>query len=138
MDWCKAIRCDCLPGLLGVLIRILPNLRELRCSAGWLMDFPIFAQILGENQSAIPEKWTSHAFLASPMKQLQENLEVLEIPADRTAIDFESQISAIYDFRKFANLEELGINQKALWYLGSVSPVVFHDIAGPLSYFVQH
>ena len=48
------------------------------------------------------------------MEQLQENLQILEVPADLTAIDFDQHNNTVYGFRDFAKLKELGITQKAL------------------------
>jgi hypothetical protein len=114
--WRDALQDDVVPALFGVLMCILPNLTSLKLGNAWLMDFPIFSQILSADVRAdyySPNGWR-HRYLAGPLGVVAGKLEVLEIPADMTALYFCSRAATVFDYRQFTNLKELGVSMRAL------------------------
>ncbi|KAJ4374882.1 hypothetical protein N0V83_001960 [Neocucurbitaria cava] len=115
--WRDALLEDVVPALFGVLLCILPNLRALRLGKAWLKDFPIFSYLLARDSSTVqfvvPSAWKGDCF-AGALTHLLPRLEVLDVPADMVAMYFHSRTTAIFDFRDFGNLKELGITFKAL------------------------
>lgn len=113
--WSRALSEDVVPALFGILICTLSNLEELRLGHGWLIDFPVFSNMLTrEANSFIPRQWM-HGFLAGPLDQLYSRLTVLEVPVDMTTLFF-FRTSAVFDFRPFQHLREIGITMKALYF----------------------
>jgi hypothetical protein len=115
--WKQALYFDCIPALFGVLICILPNLKELKLGNAWLMDFPIFSNMLSPDANTTymqPTEW-KHTFTNSAMSLLLTRLEVLDLPADMSCMLF-VHINTVFDFRRFENLKEIGISMRPLWW----------------------
>jgi hypothetical protein len=87
-DWINSITTDVVAALFGVLLCVLPNLRELNVSDAWLMDSPFFANT--RSSSAIanpPHPWLwRHSFLSGALAATLPRLTVLEVPSDMTAL----------------------------------------------------
>ncbi|KAH8724463.1 hypothetical protein GQ44DRAFT_827419 [Phaeosphaeriaceae sp. PMI808] len=119
-QWTAAIHDDCIPALFGILIATLPNLKELRLGHAWLMDFPIFAEMVSPTFKLNPiaiSPWTwPHSFMATILTPHLSRLNVLEVPADFSSVSFTQIDNTVYDFRPFRNLKEVGITMKALWW----------------------
>jgi hypothetical protein len=116
-QWLSALYSNCLPALFSVLICILPNLRELKLGNCWLMDFPIFSNILSPDAKASPMQplaWKQN-FTNRGMSLLLTRLELFEVPADMSRIFF-MNTTTVFDFRGFKNLKEIGISMKPLWW----------------------
>ncbi|KAH4087173.1 hypothetical protein HBI55_240290 [Parastagonospora nodorum] len=81
LQWKVAMRQDCLPALLAVLVSMLSNLRELKLGNTWLMDFPILSKMLSPNviaSSMIPSPWL-HPWLEGIKDTLRPKLAVLRV-----------------------------------------------------------
>jgi hypothetical protein len=116
LQWHAALYFDCIPALFGVLICILPNLRELKLGNCWLIYFPIFSNILSPDARSRlmqPPAW-KQSFTNGAMSLLLIRLKVLEVPTDMSRIFFLG-ISTVFDFRGFKNLKEIGMSMKPLW-----------------------
>jgi hypothetical protein len=110
---------------LGVLICILPNLRELKCGNVKLADFALFGLLRRYGVSVRPEARESHRYLLAPLKKTFEQLEVLELPANITGLSFASIGSTLFDFRQFGKLKELGISHRPLcWFPQTGKPSI--------------
>lgn len=115
-EWRDALQDDVVPALFGVLLCILPNLASLKLGNAWLMDFPIFRQILSADVRAeyySPPGWR-HGYMAGAIAAVADKLEILDIPADMTAMYFCARAATVFDYRRFTNLKELGVSMKAL------------------------
>ncbi|CAE6998800.1 hypothetical protein CFE70_000739 [Pyrenophora teres f. teres 0-1] len=110
--WMRALDEDVIPALFGILLCTLPNLKELRLGYGWLMDFPIFSNMLATEDRFIPKTWM-RGFLAGPLELLYSRLAVLEVPADMKTLDV-FRTCTVFDFRPFQQLTEVGITMEAL------------------------
>ncbi|KAI0574920.1 F-box multi-domain protein [Pyrenophora tritici-repentis] len=110
--WMRALDEDVIPALFGILICTLPNLKELRLGQGWLMDFPMFSNMLATQVQPIPKTWM-YSFLAGPLDLLYSRLTVLEVPADMRTLEFPGT-STVFDLRPFQHLAEVGITMEAL------------------------
>lgn len=117
-EWVAALQEDCVPALFGVLISVLPNLKELRLGNTWLMDFPIFCCLnAGDALSFMLPLNLHHGFLNSPLQQMLSRLEILDVSADITGTFFFSRTTTtVFSFAHFTNLKEIGITMKALWW----------------------
>jgi hypothetical protein len=116
-QWLSALYSNCLPALFGVLICILPNLRELKLGNCWLMDFPIFSHMLSPGAKASPMQplaWKQN-FTNCGMSLLLTRLELFDVPADMSRMFFRSA-TTVFDFRGFRNLKEIGMSMKPLWW----------------------
>ncbi|KAH5301855.1 hypothetical protein HBI67_029710 [Parastagonospora nodorum] len=116
LQWKVAMRQDCLPALLTVLVSMLPNLRELKLGNTWLMDFPIFSTMLSPDvvaSSMIPSPWL-HPWLEGIKDTLRPKLAVLNVPADMSCLHFSRQANTVFEFRRFTALRELAITSRAL------------------------
>jgi hypothetical protein len=122
-QWEKALHEDCISALFGVLLCTLPNLRELRLSNAWLMDFSIFWSLqspyVASSSTFVPSAWKNQ-FLEEALAGLLPKLEILEVPADMSRLYFH-RTPTILDFRRFASLKEVGITMKALWWHPSLT-----------------
>jgi hypothetical protein len=113
MRWGVALFFDCVPALLGVLLCMLPKLRELLLGDTWLMDLPVFSHVLCRDiLAARPAGWR-HGYLAGV---LSSKLRVLDVPADMSSLWFSTQVNTVFDFRRFGELKELGVSMKMLWW----------------------
>jgi hypothetical protein len=103
--WKGALRKDVVPALFGVLICMLPNLKELNLGNGWLMDFPIFSTMLSQVVGVIhsPLGW-QHEFLACALGHITPRLEVLEVSADMSSL-YLYRAATVFDFRTFRQLK---------------------------------
>jgi hypothetical protein len=120
--WRRALEEDVVPALFGVLVCMLPNLKELKLGGGWLMDFPIFSTMLShEVQNShlhSPYGW-QHEFLAGALAHIAPRLEVLEVAADMSTLCF-FRAATVFDFSPFHQLKEIGITMKALWHSAGI------------------
>lgn len=118
--WLSALNEDVIQGLLGILLVSLPNLKELRCAAVWLMDFPLLSNILSAEVTGISDPECKHGYLAGVINALAPKLEILEVPTNRWQLDFysrvSSRVSSLFDFAPFIKLKELNISLKVLNY----------------------
>lgn len=116
MSWLKAFDNDVVPALLGLLLASLPNLKELRCAALWLMDFPIMHGLLSKEVTrTAPSRWR-HRFLAGLVDKLASNLRVLEVPTNMTSMFFDYRPSGVFDYTSFRNLKELSVSMELIYY----------------------
>jgi hypothetical protein len=117
--WITALYHDCIPAIFGVLLYMLPNLRELRLGNTWLMDFPLFSCMLSPDVTAAhipsPFLW-SQMFLSGALESLMLHLQILDVPADMSSLFFPTHANTVFDFRHFENLREVGLTMKALWW----------------------
>ncbi|KAH3967172.1 hypothetical protein HBI73_170250 [Parastagonospora nodorum] len=141
LQWKVAMRQDCLPALLTVLVSMLPNLRELKLGNTWLMDFPIFSTMLSPDvvaSSMIPSPWL-HPWLEGIKDTLRPKLAVLNVPADMSCLHFSRQANTVFEFRRFTALRELAITSRALWWLSHTSIKIIKTEADPQTHrFVEH
>jgi hypothetical protein len=118
--WLSALKEDVIQGLLGILLVSLPNLKELRCAAVWLMDFPLLSNILSAEVIGLSDPEWKHGYLAGVINALAPKLEILEVPTNRWQLDFYSlpsfRVSSLFDFAPFEKLKELNISLKVLKY----------------------
>lgn len=115
--WLAALDMDLVPALFGVLLCILHNLRESRIGNTWLMDMPIFRSLLSARSIGahiLPSEWR-HDHLQDVLSTKIPRLEVLDVPADTSAVYLPHRASAVFDFPRFTNLRELGMSIRALW-----------------------
>ncbi|CAO2654019.1 Nn.00g107520.m01.CDS01 [Neocucurbitaria sp. VM-36] len=115
-EWLDALRNDVVPALFGVLLCILPNLKDLKLGNAWLMDFPFFSTMLASYpgmQFMMPAAW-EHSFLAGALTPLLSRLDCLEVPADMVSMYVHSRTTRIFDFRRFVRLKELGVTMRVL------------------------
>lgn len=115
--WSDRVRKDIIPNFLAVLLLILPNLRELKCAASWLMDFAVFDGCMTPEASITryPARlavYRRHLYFIAA--KLQQRLEVLEFPADLANFDIIMAPSEIFDFRGFTQLRELTLTTRLL------------------------
>lgn len=117
-QWARALRGDCVPALFGVLISVLPNLKDLRLGNTWLMDFPIFCCILAGGPGSYMLPLNLHDdFLRCPLQQMLSKVEILDVSADMTGtLPLSRSTTTVFTFAHFANLKEIGITMKALWW----------------------
>ncbi|KAH3993078.1 hypothetical protein HBI10_208850 [Parastagonospora nodorum] len=97
LQWKVAMRQDCLPALLAVLVSMLSNLRELKLGNTWLMDFPILSKMLSPNviaSSMIPSPWL-HPWLEGIKDTLRPKLAVLNVPADMSCLHLSRQANTV-------------------------------------------
>lgn len=117
MYWAMAMEVDVVAGLFGVLLCVLPGLRELKLGGGWLMDFPVLSNMLAEGPARLhvhlPGEWKKR-FLAAALEEVRSRLQVLELPADMSALWFGAQVDGVFDFRGFGALKEIGLTMRAL------------------------
>ncbi|KAG9190430.1 hypothetical protein G6011_08518 [Alternaria panax] len=115
-DWIRALETDIVPALFGVLLCVLPNLRELKVGDAWLMDFPFFANM--RSPSAIanpPHPWSwKHNFLSGALTAILPHLTVLEVPSDMTTLMCDHSMATLFDFRRFETLREVTLTMKAI------------------------
>lgn len=116
--WMKALKLDVVQAALGLLIVSLPNLKEFRCAALWLMDFPILSTVMSPEVDGIrPLGWESkHAFFTGVMEKLAPNLEVLEVPANLSCMRALGRPSSLFGFSSFTKLRQLSVSMDALYY----------------------
>lgn len=68
--WVSALTNDVVPALFGVLLCALPNLEELKCGGGWLVDFPFFRLLLGgKPRTVMPSNW-KHEYLSGALAHI--------------------------------------------------------------------
>jgi hypothetical protein len=117
--WNYALHSDVVAALLGILLAILPNLKELYLGATWLMDFPIFRGILhSEAPSYHPRNW-KHSWLNNVFDQLKPRLEILEFPTDFGSFTFGRLTRTPFDFRSFPSLKSLSVPMCSLHWCES-------------------
>ncbi|CAN9431347.1 unnamed protein product [Alternaria alternata] len=63
-DWINSITTDVVAALFGVLLCVLPNLRELNVSDAWLMDSPFFANTRSSEATHITANFLNDLCLA--------------------------------------------------------------------------
>jgi hypothetical protein len=115
-QWLTALTEDVVPALFGMLICVLPKLKELRLGDAWMLDFPLFANMLCTTAKAFPmapSEWRHH-FLAGALNSILTRLKVLEVPTDMTAMYFPLRTTTIFDFRRFENLTEVSLTMRAV------------------------
>lgn len=113
-DWLAALNSDIVPALLGVLLVLLPNLKELHIATSWLMDWPIFSSLrASELRDWEPWGW-EHTWMDPIMEHVQGRLEVLEFPADLTELRFPWDTKSMFDLRIFNNLRRLSLTMPML------------------------
>ncbi|KAF9701331.1 hypothetical protein EKO04_000994 [Ascochyta lentis] len=125
-NWAVALTRDGLPALLGILICILPNLKEFKCGNGWLMDFALLTMSMHNEQQIWPTR-PSVDFLSKPLEILKTQIEVLEMPANMSGMIYRPRDSAIFDFRGFTRLRDLGLSFSVLCGF----PVVHQTLPSP-------
>ncbi|KAF2184165.1 hypothetical protein K469DRAFT_751193 [Zopfia rhizophila CBS 207.26] len=92
---------DVIQAVLGILLVILPNLKELYLAENWLMYFPIFEDALSEDIYYMsPSRW-DHPFLVDILHRLYPKLEVLEFPTDLAGLRFPYRRSVLITFQPF-------------------------------------
>lgn len=117
--WQKALKSDIVAALFGILLVILPNLKELYLGATWLMDFPVFRSILhSEAWFCIPQSW-EHDWLNKVFNLLKDRLEVLEFPTNLEMFWFRRLTRTPFDFRSFPKLRYLSVPMAALHWCGA-------------------
>ncbi|KAF2677480.1 hypothetical protein K458DRAFT_243937, partial [Lentithecium fluviatile CBS 122367] len=115
-EWADKVQEDVVPTLLAVLLLALPNLKELKCAAAWLMDFPFFRQLFTHDVlRVLPEDW-HHRYLFCVARALQGKLEILEFPTDLAHMAFLVRSRMPFDFRPFAHLKQLSLSMSTLKY----------------------
>jgi len=133
--WREMIRQDVIPGLFNSLLFVLPNLQELKIGGAWLMDFPIFNNLLSSNaiqSRRLPHNWHNSLNKAA-LSTILSRLTVLNVPADMTGVWFTRRNSNIFDFRAFTALKTLGLSMRAMQNnFKTISPN-----AGPSEIFPQ-
>jgi hypothetical protein len=130
-EWAREVQKDVVPTMLGVLLLALTSLKELKCAASWLMDFPFFSNCrTGQVTMTFPEGWR-HAYLGCVLKVLEKKLEVLEFPTNLGHMAFTPRPKALFDFRHFAHLRELSVPMSAIGYYQRA----FRQAANPVNIF---
>ncbi|RAR10727.1 hypothetical protein DDE82_001118 [Stemphylium lycopersici] len=117
-DWNSALETDVIPSLFSVLLCMLPNLRELKLSDAWMIDFPFLTTALSASATQniiMPLDWAGkRGYQSDAIAALFTRLTVLEIPTDMTAMCFSRGIAMPFDFRNFSNLREVAITMRAI------------------------
>ncbi|KNG46391.1 hypothetical protein TW65_87031 [Stemphylium lycopersici] len=122
METCTEIierkKTDVIPALFSVLLCMLPNLRELKLSDAWMIDFPFLTTALSASATQniiMPLDWAGkRGYQSDAIAALFTRLTVLEIPTDMTAMCFSRGIAMPFDFRNFSNLREVAITMRAI------------------------
>ncbi|KAF2438398.1 hypothetical protein P171DRAFT_160178, partial [Karstenula rhodostoma CBS 690.94] len=92
-DWILALKHNVVPALLGLLLVSLPNLKALRCSALWIMDFPLLTSLI--------------------------SAKVTSVPINHSHILFTGRPSALFNFSSFEKLKNLSMSMEAIYYWDS-------------------
>lgn len=116
--WAIALQNDCIPALLGVLICVLPNLKQLKLGNTWLLDFPMFSDMLsGGNASRMLPWGHESTFMEGQLQLLLQKLEYLDVSADMSCTWFHSRVTTtVFTFVNIKNLKEIGVTMRALWW----------------------
>jgi hypothetical protein len=117
--WRLALETDMPSALLGILLVSLPNLKELKIAASWLVDFPLFVTLVTDNVRRTPSNWRP-VYLSSVLRGLQGKLEVLELPTDLS----HTMDRVVYDFRDFQNLTQLSLPMGLLDFTRAQPPQI--------------
>ncbi|KAF2113992.1 hypothetical protein BDV96DRAFT_647481 [Lophiotrema nucula] len=111
--WLQDLRTDIMPALFGILLAILPNLKEMYFANGWLMDFTIFSSLRTlRHRPLLPRGW-AHNYLEHAINKIADKIEVLEFPTDVDGVHWILSQTP-FDFRKFKNLRRLSIPMQLL------------------------
>ena len=116
--WLAALKSDVVPALLALLLVSLPKLKELRCVALWLMDFPILSAMRSvEVVDTHPFEW-EHNFLAGVMEKVGPRLEVFEVPTNLSYMYFMGRPASLFNYTLLVGLKELTVSMEVLYYNG--------------------